>query len=179
MSAEWPGSDNVRFIIVSAHSESPVGEARLAVVTLPEYISSCSENKKPFPFFLSLLLSHTFSLSHTFFFFFACVITAIFRSWAPPSLYWRCLIVGLVYSLEKIVHAAMKADDDGKLSKDQRAARQKENKKLQIYKKKKCWPTSALAYQDAESLSCKSRLILFFVAVAASQIGRESYSPSK
>lgn len=34
-------------------------------------------------------------------------------------------------------HAAMKADDDGKLSQDQHAARQKENKKLQISKKKK------------------------------------------
>lgn len=78
-------------------------------------------------------------------------------------------------------HAAMKADDDGKLSQDQHAARQKENKKLQISKKKKkkFWPTSALAYQDAGSLSCKSRLILFFFVVAASQIGRKSYSPLK
>lgn len=87
---------------------------------------------------------------------------------------------GLVYSPKKMGHAAMKADDDGKLSQDQHAARQKENKKLQISKKKKkCWPTSALAYQDAGSLSCKSRLILFFFVVAASQIGRKSYSPLK
>lgn len=46
---------------------------------------------------------------------------------------------------------------DGKLSKDQHGAQLKENKKLQI--SKKCRPTSALPYQNAGSLSCKSRLI--------------------
>lgn len=93
MSAEWPGSDNVRFIIVSAHSESPVGKARPAVVTLPEYILGCSEEDKTkslFLFSFTPSLTHFLSLTH---FFFCLCHHRYLSQLSPPSLYWKCLIV--------------------------------------------------------------------------------------
>lgn len=130
MSAEWPGSDNVRFIVLSVQSESPVGIGCPAIVIGYLRLWQRAENKSLFFFFLSLsvfLLILSLSLPHTFF------TPSSLPSFAaqPPLL--KMLDRGLATAYRKRTYNN-KGRRGGKLSKDQHGVQLKENKKLQISK---------------------------------------------
>lgn len=153
MFAEWPGSGKARFIIVSVLSESPVGIASYSYTAWLYFrLWQRRENKRLFCCFLFLLVTLSpFSYSLSYFLF--SVITIIFCSPAPPPLI-EDDDSSLAIAYRNRTYSNKGGRDD-KLSKDQHGAQLKENKKLQI-SKKKCLPTSA--YQKTGSLSCKSRL---------------------
>ena len=123
---------------------------RLASYCTDAYITGCGkegENKAFQPLFLSHSLTITLILSFS-------VISAISCRPAPPLL--KMLDSGLATAYRNGTYRN-KGRRDGRLSKDQHGAQLKENKKLQISKKRRS--TSALSYQNTGSLSCKSRLI--------------------